>query len=864
MPLGQTTPGGPGLLARAAPLGRRLRSDAGGAVLLLAATILALLWANLPFGDSYEKFWHTEIAVRVGGADLALDLQHWVNDGLMTFFFFVIGLEVKHELVLGELADRKRMAVPALAALAGLVTPALIYVLFNLGEESAAAWGVVISTDTAFLLGVLVLLGSAVPPQLRVFLLALAIADDVGALSVIALFYTKDLAVVPLAVSALVVGLMFALRWLQVWRGPAYLVLAVVAWVALYESGVHPTLLGVIIALATPAYEARPDEVEDVARRTRAYLQSPNPQYARAAQLSIERSVPPGERQRRHWEPWTAGVFVPLFALANAGVELSPDTLRTAATSSVTLGVVAGLVLGKLAGVTLGAGLAVRLRLGELAPGLRAANVTGGAILTGIGFTISLFIVDLAFDDDSLADQARVGVLGASLLAALLGSAVMRWVARRQPHAARPHALTPPIDPERDHLRGPTDAPLTLVEYGDFECPFCGRVTGTIEDLRARFGNRLRYVFRHAPLADIHPHAQLAAEAAEAAAAQGRFWEMYDRLYAARDRLSGADLLDHAAALDLDLPRFARDLGAGRYTRIVQHDLESADASGVAGTPTFFVNGQRHTGPTDADTLAHALVTSSNPELAAGDPSQAAAEATTRPDAPLVAVVNLPDIPEDAPETPERGGDHPRLDDEQLAQLERVGTRRQVARGDTLYRAGEPGYDFHVILSGAVAVVGQPPGGDQPVVRVHGPRRFLGELDLFSPQPVLRTAVVIRDGEVLRLTVDELQNALAQDAETRDLIVRAYLSRRAIRYELAADLRIIGRGESPEVRRLQQYAQAHHLTSAVIDIDTDEAGHHFLDKVGVTPDALPVVVTRTGAVLHQPDETALAEALPPP
>ena len=493
---GQTTRGG--LLAGLAPLWRRLRTEAGGAGLLLAATVTALLWANSPWGGSYDAFWHTELAVRVAGAELSLDLQHWDNDGLIAFFFFVVGLEVKRELALGELADPRRAAVPALAALAGLVVPALVYVAFNLGGGAASAWGVVISTDTAFLLGVLALLGRAVPPQLRVFLLALAIADDVGALGAIALFYTEDLRLGALALAVLGVALMFGLRWLRVWRGPAYLVLAVVAWVALYASGVHPTLLGVTIALITPAYPPRQEEVADAARQTRTYLQSPNPGYARAARLSIAHSVPPGERLQRVWQPWTSFVIVPLFALANAGVPLTGDTLRAAATSPITLGVVAGLVLGKFAGILLGTGLAVRLRLGDLAPGLTGLSLAGDAALSGIGFTISLFIVDLAFADGQLADQARVGVLAASVLATLLGVGLLRLAYGRRPRDAdRPALLDPPVDPARDHVRGPADAPLTLVGFGDFAAPYRG--WGSIDELRGRFGDRLRYVFRHAP-----------------------------------------------------------------------------------------------------------------------------------------------------------------------------------------------------------------------------------------------------------------------------------------------------------------------------------------------------------------------------
>jgi Na+:H+ antiporter, NhaA family len=870
----QSSPGGSGLLARVAPLRRRLRTEAGSAGLLLLATVVALLWANSPLGDSYDTFWHTEFAVRVGGAELVLDLQHWVNDGLMVFFFFVVGLEIKRELVMGELTDRRRAAVPALAAVTGLVVPALVYVAFTLGGEAASAWGVVISTDTAFLLGVLALVGPACPGQLRLFLLTLAIADDVGALTVIALFYTEDLRLGPLALALLGLALMVGLRYLRVWRGPAYLVLALAVWVAMYLSGVHPTLAGVVIALFTPAYPARREEVEDAARRTRAYQQSPNPEFARAARLSIDRSVSASERLQALWQPWTSFVIVPVFALANAGVPLTGETLRTAATSPVTLGVVAGLVLGKLVGILVGTGLAVRLRLGALAPGLTGLQLAGGAALSGIGFTISLFIVDLAFDDEGLADQARVGVLAASVLAALLGWGLFRVADRRRPAGAgaRPVLLDPPVDVARDHVRGPADAPLTLVEYGDFECPFCGRATGTVEELRERFGDRLRYVFRHVPLVDVHPHARLAAEAAEAAGAQGRFWEMHDRLFAAQDRLMPTDLLDHAVALDLDVQRFARDLGSSRYARRVEEDVESAEASGVEGTPTFFVGGRRHTGPYDTDSLAAELL------AAAGEHVAAAGSGATRvdggaagPSLPLLgprrgedrrsAVDDGVTVPGDLPETPDRDGAFPRLTDAQLALVERFGSRRGVEPGDTLFREGDPGYDFQVVLSGAVAIVEDLGRADQRVISVHGERRFLGELDLFDPDPVSLTALVIRPGEVVSVPDGRMREVFTADHELKELVLRAFLVRRSMLLQLAADLRIVGRAGSPDSRRLQEFARGHRLDAVFVDLDGSDDGAALLADLGVSEADLPVVVWRGGHVLRNPTDEEVVAAV---
>ncbi|MGQ0467525.1 MAG: Na+/H+ antiporter NhaA [Sporichthyaceae bacterium] len=585
-------------------LPRLTRTETSAAGLLLLATAAAVLWVNLS-PEGYASFWHTEASLRLGDRQISLDLKHWVNDGLTVFFFFAIGLEVKRELAMGELTDRRRAAMPAFAALTGLAVPALVYLAFNPQGEAAQAWGVVISTDTAFLLGVLALVGPARAPALRIFLLTLAVADDVGALAVIALFYTEELKPVPLLLAIAGLGLMVTMRWLQIWRGPAYLVIGVGIWLAMYESGVHPTIAGVAIAMLVPAYAPRREEVEEAERLARAFRQSPQPELARAARLHLDRTVSSNERLSLLVSPWSTWVVVPIFALANAGVRLDGETLRAAADSPITLGIVAGLVGGKILGICFGAWFARATHLARPVPGLTASQVVGGAALSGIGFTISLFIVDLALEDPALADQARVGVLAASVLAALLGWAV--FAVTRTPAEHVPVVLDPPVDPTRDHVRGRVDAPLTVVEFADFECPYCARATGALHDLEARFGDRLRYVFRHLPL-EVHPHAELAAEASEAASAQGKFWEMHDRLFAHQDRLTAADLLEHAEAVGLDVDRFADDLASGEYAARVQADMLSAAASGAGGTPTFFVNGRRHKGPTNADSLTQALM----------------------------------------------------------------------------------------------------------------------------------------------------------------------------------------------------------------------------------------------------------------
>lgn len=801
---GASKPRGRALIVQiAAPLRHYLGTEAGSGRLLLAATLVALVWANSSASGSYSAFWGTEVSLRVGGAGLALDLRHWVNDGLMVFFFFVVGLEVKRELAMGGLTDRRRAAVPVVAAAAGLLVPALVYLAIDHAGAGAAAWGVVVSTDTAFVLGVLALVGPGAT-QLRLFLLTLAIADDIGALTVIALFYTERIAFGPLALAAIGFGLMAALRHLRVWRGPAYLVIAVGMWVAMERSGIHPTIAGVAIALSSPTYPARREEVEDAARLTRAYRQSPNPEFARAARLSIERSVSVNERLQQLYHPWTSYVIVPIFALANAGVALDPTILRSASTSPITLGVIAGLVFGKPLGILLGVVVAVRTRLGRLVPGLGAVPVAGGAVLSGMGFTISLLIVDLALRDPVLADQARIGVLAATLLAGVVGWLVLRvgiWSGRGDGTAGQPTVLVPLVEPDRDHIRGPVDAPLTLVEYSDFECPFCGRATGVVEELHERLGDRFRYVFRHVPLVDVHPHAELAAEAAEAAGAQGRFWEMHDRLFAHRDRLQAVDLLDHAAAVGLDLPRFTRDLGTGRYADRVRDDAASAEASGVTGTPTFFVGGQRHTGPYDADTLVTRLLAAEGDGAAPASPTNTQRSAATpligplRPGGhgPVLASVALPD---ELVESPDRDGAYPRLTAAQIAALDEHGDRRACTPGDTLFREGDPAYAFFVVVTGLVAVLEDVGRATQQVVAVHGPGRFVGELGVLTDQVVTLTAVVVQRTEVIRLDATGLRRVFDADHALEELVVRALLLRRSRLLELGAETRIV---DGPEL-----------------------------------------------------------------
>nr|WP_235939840.1 Na+/H+ antiporter NhaA [Occultella kanbiaonis] len=591
------------------PLRTFLATEAGGATLLLAAAALAVLWANSPWSASYEALWDADAVIGLGPWMLEMHLGHWVNDGLMVVFFFVIGLEVRQELATGELTDRRRVVVPVLAGIGGMLVPAAIYLALNAGTEAAHGWGIVIGTDTAFLLGALALVGPAVSTQLRIFLLTLTVVDDLVAVSVIGVAYSDDLDLGALTFAVVcLIGLVVLSRF-RVWRAWPYVLTVVALWLATLASGVHPSIAGMAAGLLVPAFLPRRQEVEGAARLFAAFRQSPRPDSGLTVQAGVARSISVNERLQTVLHPWTSYLIVPVFALANAGVDLRGGVLADALGSPVTWGVVAGLALGKTVGISLGAFAGVRARLGSLPQGVAPGHVVGGAALSGIGFTVSLLIVDLAFGDSVIADEARVGVLLAAVLAVAVGALVFRLAARfrGETNASLPMVLSDPVDPARDHIRGPVDAPLTLVEYGDFECPFCGKATGVARELREHYGDDLRYVFRHLPLPDLHPHAELAAVAAEAAAHQGRFWEMHDLLFRRQDELEVEDLVGYAADLGLDVEVFLRGVDKETLRRRVREDVASAEASGARGTPTFFVGERRHLGPHDTASLIAAL-----------------------------------------------------------------------------------------------------------------------------------------------------------------------------------------------------------------------------------------------------------------
>ena len=594
------------------PLRRFLRTQTGSAAVLLGATIAALAWANLS-PASYQAVWHTQLSIRLGGAGTSQDLHAWVNSGLMTFFFFVVGLEARREFDLGELRERRRLTMPVLAGLGGMIVPIAIFLAFNAGRASAHGWGTAMSTDTAFALGILALVGRRAPDRMRTFLLTFAVVDDLAALAIIAIFYSHHISLPALLAGLATFAVVFAVRAAGVRRGVVYLALGVVAWAAFLRSGVDPVVVGLVMGLFTQAYPAARGDLELATERFRLFREQPTPELARVASITLSASISPNERLQETFHPWTSYVIVPLFALANAGVQISGPFLAQAFTSPVTLGILAGYVLGKPLGISGTTFLVTWLSKGRLRPPAGWASIIGAGTIAGIGFTVSLLIASLAFTGPELA-EAKVGVLAAALCAAILTSAVFR-VTGLLPKRARLRALlgtsevivdlAVPVDPDRDHIRGHV-RPVTVVEYGDFECPYCGRAEPSVRGLLADFGD-VRYVWRHLPLSDVHPHAQLAAEASEAAAAQDSFWEMHDLLLDNQDALRPADLMRYAGQIGLDAEQFAGDLRKHNGRGRVAEDVDSADLSTVSGTPTFFINGQRHYGAYDIATLSAAV-----------------------------------------------------------------------------------------------------------------------------------------------------------------------------------------------------------------------------------------------------------------
>jgi NhaA family Na+:H+ antiporter len=412
------------------------RLQASSGILLLLATVLALLWANSPWGESYFELWQTYLSISLGTLTLKETLLHWVNDGLMVVFFFLVGLEIKREILVGELASFRRAALPLMAAIGGMLLPAAIYLAFNAGGIGQDGWGIPMATDIAFMLGLLAILGSRIPVSLKVFFTALAIADDLGAVLVIALFYSGEIHWIALAVGGLFLLALIALNRMGMRQPLPYVLLGVGLWLAFLESGIHPTIAGVLLALTIPArtpvqasaYQAQctaalgglggssPDEEADTGRGQQAAAQT--------LEVIAERIQSPLQRLERTLNPWVAYLVVPIFAFANAGVDVRGNLLL-ALTSPMGLGIVFGLVLGKPLGITLFAWLAVKLRIAELPFGVSWRLLFGASWLAGIGFTMALFIASSAFRSPELLAAAKMAILVASLLASIIGFALV-------------------------------------------------------------------------------------------------------------------------------------------------------------------------------------------------------------------------------------------------------------------------------------------------------------------------------------------------------------------------------------------------------------------------------------------------------
>ena len=415
----------------ARPVLRFVDREVAGGILLLVATAIALIWVNIGWDDSYNDFWHTEIELAVGTWHLPhMSVGHFVNDGLMALFFFVVGLEIKRELVTGDLRSARAAALPVIGAMGGMVVPALFYVMLNTSGEASRGWGIPMATDIAFAIGIVALLGSRVSPKIKLFLLTLAIVDDIGAIAVIAIFYSSDLNTGWLITASVGLIAVWILQRVRVWAIPVYAVLGVFIWYATLESGVHATIAGVALGLLTPARPLL--NKRDAQQIVDALPSDANVAEVRYASFLAQESVPLTERLENMLHPFTAFMIIPIFALANAGIKLSGDTISDAATSSVTLGIMLGLIVGKPLGITLFTWVATRFGL-TLPEGVSWPQFVGMGFAAGIGFTVSIFVAGLAFESKGITDLAKIGILVASLIAAVAALLLLHYGKQSDP-----------------------------------------------------------------------------------------------------------------------------------------------------------------------------------------------------------------------------------------------------------------------------------------------------------------------------------------------------------------------------------------------------------------------------------------------
>jgi NhaA family Na+:H+ antiporter len=418
---------------------RFVHSEVTGSIFLLACTIIALAWANSPWSAAYFELARTKISVSWGEAELALSLKHWINDGLMALFFFVVGLEIKREVAVGQLSSPRKAVLPVTAAFGGMAVPALLYIAFNAGGSGAPGWGVPMATDIAFALGLLALFGSRAAVGLKVFLTALAIADDLGAVLVIALFYTETIHWAALGLAGLLLLLLFGVGRLRVRGSGIYIILALGVWGAVLASGVHATVAGILVAFLVPMrariepslfLETAGRRLKELATMTlsRESMISDKQQLEQISEIHLASGDmrPPGLTLEHHCHPILVFFVLPLFALFNAGIELGGGAM-SALGEPVGLGIIAGLVLGKPLGILAFSWLAVRSGWADLPRGVDWGQIAGAGCLAGIGFTMSLFISEMAFSADALVQEAKMGILAASLVAGLAGYLLLRW-----------------------------------------------------------------------------------------------------------------------------------------------------------------------------------------------------------------------------------------------------------------------------------------------------------------------------------------------------------------------------------------------------------------------------------------------------
>lgn len=421
------------------PVQRYIHTEALGGLILLAATIAALIWANSPWYDRYHEILETHLSIDLALFVVDLSLHHWINDGLMALFFFVVGLEIKREALLGHLSTPRRAALPVIAALGGMAVPAAIYLIFNYGGDGERGWGVPMATDIAFAIGVLALLGRRIPMELRIFLLGVAVVDDLGAIAVIAVAYTESISFAHLAMVAGLVAIVMVANRVGFSHAAATSIIGFLIWVAMLKSGVHATIAGVLFALLIPAQpqyskERFAQESESLIDDYREALSAGDREHSEAVLGQLEElsqgTESPMERLERLVHPWTSYVILPVFALANAGLHFSDVDLGSVITGDVTIGVIAGLLFGKVIGITLFPWLASRFGIVELPRHVSWNSVIGVGFLAGIGFTVAIFISGLAFTDPALILNAQFGIMCASVLAGLAGYSILRMTSR--------------------------------------------------------------------------------------------------------------------------------------------------------------------------------------------------------------------------------------------------------------------------------------------------------------------------------------------------------------------------------------------------------------------------------------------------